>query len=115
MITKEQALGAQEFHYTGLRPCSRHIGPRGGVTQHIIVCRRSGATQTWKCDITRFRVPVRYSMWEHSEITQDNAADWHRAQDCPLLADGFTDTEAKAAWLSGTNRQSDQGISGFPK
>ena len=84
MITKEQALTAKEFHFTGKHECLRIEGPRGGLTLRQTVCRRSGQTQTWKRDTARFRVPVKYGLYESGEITQDNAQDWHAAGDCPL-------------------------------
>ncbi len=84
MITKEQALTANFFHYCGRVTCFSRVGPRGGVTTVITVCRRNGATQTWKKDVTRFRVPVKSGLYSYGEITQNNAGDWHTAEDCPL-------------------------------
>lgn len=84
MITREQALTAHHFHYTGKHDCKRTVGPRGGITTTITEVRCSGKTQTWKRDTTRFRVPVKYGMYEYSEINQDNAGDWHVGGDCPL-------------------------------
>lgn len=83
MITKEQAVTCDTFHYTGRHQCSRIIGSRGGITEHITRCRRSGKTQVWKRDAKRFRVPVKYGMYESGEITQDNAIDWHIESECP--------------------------------
>ena len=73
-----------EFHYTGRHECKRETGPRGGVTETITRVRRSGATQTWKRDPARFRVPVKYGLYESFEITERNAADFHLPEDCPL-------------------------------
>jgi hypothetical protein len=84
MVTKQQAMTATTFHYTGKGPCTRTVGPRGGITTRIIAVRRSGKTQTWKRDTARFRTPVRYGLYENTEITQDNAHDWHTEADCPL-------------------------------
>lgn len=89
MITKDQAMTANDFHYTGRYDCWRTVGPRGGITERITHVRRSGQTQTWKRSPERFRVPVKYGLYESSAITENNAEDWHTAEDCPLLADAL--------------------------
>mgnify|MGYP003394573501 FL=1 len=83
MITKEQAVRAHEFHYTGKQACHMSIGPRGGISAHKTVCRRNGQTRTWKRDVARFEVPIKYGLYEYSTINQNNAANWHVAEDCP--------------------------------
>lgn len=86
MITKEQALTANEFHFeNGAHKCRRVIGKRGGITDTIVRVRRNGKTQTWKRDTTRFRVPIKHGMYDYGEITLDNAMNFHTPQDCPLL------------------------------
>ena len=84
MVTKEEALTADVFHYNGKMVCFSTVGKRGGVKTVQTVCRRNGATQTWKRDVKRFRVPVKYGIYEYNAITQDNAADWHTEANCPL-------------------------------
>lgn len=84
MVIKEQALICNEFHYTGKHDCTQIIGPREGTKITIIAVRRSGKTQIWKRDIERFRVPVKYGLYESAEITNKNASDWHCAEDCPI-------------------------------
>jgi hypothetical protein len=84
MVTKEQALTATYFHYTGKHACSKHVGPRGGVTIKVTEVRRNGQTQVWKRDADKFRVPVKYGLREYSEITEQNAGDWHVAGDCEV-------------------------------
>ncbi len=86
MITKDQALSANTFHYVGRCNCTRTVGPRGGVTEKVTSCRRSGATKTWKTRPDHFRVPVKYGMYESGEVTHDNASEWHTAENCPLMA-----------------------------
>lgn len=83
MITKKQALDADRFHYG---ECSRETGPRGGVTEHVKVWRRTGSTKLWKTRPDEFRVPVQFGMRarDHSYITQDNAWDFHTEDECPL-------------------------------
>jgi len=84
MVTKEEALTANTFHYTGRHACRRAVGPRGGIIEHITTARRNGATKTWKTAAERFRVPVKWKFYEYGEITQENANEWHTAENCPL-------------------------------
>jgi hypothetical protein len=88
MVTKEQALTGDQFHYTGLHGCTRTIGPRGGETVKVTRVRRSGRTKTWKTRPGHFRVPVKYGLYESGEITHENAGDWHLAEECPLRDTG---------------------------
>jgi hypothetical protein len=91
MVTKEQAVSAgyrATFHYTGRNGgCKRTVGPRGGVTESIVSVRASGACQIWKRDAGRFRLPVKYGLYESSAIEQTSAVDFHLASDCPLLSE----------------------------
>ena len=84
-MTRDEALYADTFHFTGRHPCARIVGPRGGITEAITVAQRNGMTQTWKRDQTRFRVPVKHGFYEYAQITNDNAANWHTEATCPLL------------------------------
>ena len=84
MVTKEQALTANIFHYCGKTQCSSVIGKRGAVTVKQVVCRRNGKTQLWKRSAERFRVPVKCGLYTYGEITHDNAKDWHTEENCPL-------------------------------
>lgn len=90
MITKAQAIecgqGGGSIHYTGRHECKRHVGPRGGVTVSITRVRPSGRCQTWKTRPEEFRLPIKYGLYESSEITHWNAADFHLASECPLKA-----------------------------
>ncbi len=86
MITKEQATAAKHaevFHYTGRRDCRVKIGPRGGRREDVTRVRVSGMCKTWKTRPADFRLPVKYGLYESSAIDQTNAADFHRAEDCP--------------------------------
>lgn len=88
MITKAQATSlhyGQELHYTGRHACTRTVGPRGGVKMTVTTVRQSGQCKVWKRDPNRFRVPVKYGMYESSYIDETNCADYHLASDCPLL------------------------------
>lgn len=84
MITKHQALNADEFHYG---TCTRTVGPRGGITERVERWRRNGATQTWKTRPDEFRVPIKYGLRGYSSITSHNAYQFHLASECPLLAE----------------------------
>ena len=50
MVTLEQLLSraGDELHYTGSGPCKRTVGPRGGVTEHVVRVRPNGRVKTWK-------------------------------------------------------------------
>lgn len=96
MITKEIAvklgnwqsdLPTTELHYTGKHDCVRTIGPRGGIKEFVTLCRPSGKCHTWVTRPTEFKLPVKHGMYDNSYITQDNAADFHLASDCPLNQD----------------------------
>lgn len=78
MVTKEQALTAQEFHVEG--NCRRHIGPGGEVTVSRTVYWRNGKNRTYKQRPQAFEVPVKPSY----RVTQANAYLFHVAEDCPL-------------------------------
>ena len=82
MVTKEQALTAQDFH---CGPCRRSIGPRGGVKESSEAWRRNGATKTWKTRPNEFRVPLKHGLYDYGELTDGNAHLFHTAEDCPLL------------------------------
>ena len=88
MVTKEQAISAQHgdtFHYEGQHKCRQYVGPRGGVTENITRVRVTGLCQTWKRSPERFRLPVKYGLYESGAIDEHNAEQWHRAEDCPTL------------------------------
>ena len=81
MITKEQALTANEFHY---RECQRIVGPRGGVKLIQEIWRRNGKTQTWKTRPSEWRIPVKYGLFDYGRILDRDSYLWHTAEDCPL-------------------------------
>jgi hypothetical protein len=89
MITKAQAENVRELHF-GI--CTRHIGPRGGVTEYSEVWRRNGQVQTWK-RTEDFRFPIKWGLgmksWAHGYIDSrssgnENPSNWHLPEDCPL-------------------------------
>jgi len=87
MVTRSQLLDAKGYaqvHFTFNGPCTRLIGPRGGVKINVIAARQSGMVKTWKRDTERFLMPVRRGLYDNGYIDQDNAEYWHLADDCPL-------------------------------
>lgn len=87
MLTREQALTAMEFH---AGECTRKIGPRGGRKEHTECWRRIGKTKTWKRRPDMFRVPVKFGLYDHSNITEQEADRVHVAEECPLLDPEYT-------------------------
>lgn len=85
MITRDEALTANTFH---CGDCTRTVGPRGGVTIHQEVWRRTGQTHLWKTRPDEFRVPVKYGMGSTKSqnwyVDNDTAARFHTADNCPL-------------------------------
>lgn len=87
MITKQQAINLkhrQELHYTGKQECARMVGLKGGIIEKIVRVRVSGKCQTWKTRPDKFRVPVKYGLYENGEITHRNAIDFHLPSHCHL-------------------------------
>ena len=87
-MTKQECMDTktqwEEIHYTGKHECTKTIGPRKGEHVNITRVRASGKCQTWKRDEKRFRLPVKYGMYESSAIDQDNCEDFHLAVNCPI-------------------------------
>lgn len=81
MVTLEQALSADTFHFGD---CTRTVGPRGGVRVRMVVARRNGRTQTWKRNPDAFRVPVKAGLRDYGAITDTTAHRFHAAAECPL-------------------------------
>ena len=70
MITREQALTVDTFH-------ENH--ETGGK---IYRWRRNGQTQTWKRSPERFRIPVKYGLYQYGQITDLNAGGFHASAEC---------------------------------
>ena len=81
MLTKEDAINANEFHFGG---CIRTVGPRGGVIIHSIRVRRNGRTQVWKTRPEEWRVPVKQGFRDAFSITHKDATAFHTAENCQL-------------------------------
>lgn len=79
MITKQQAIEANEFH-PGM--CTILVGPRGGEVRKMGVWRRNGKTQTWKTRPDLWRIPIKYGLYGYGNIYESDAVGWHIAEDC---------------------------------
>lgn len=96
-LEQAKSLGrGDHVHYTGLQPCTRTVGPRGGVTTKFVDCRISGQPSTWKRYPDRVAVPVKYGMYEHSYITEHNLGEWHLASECPLRDSGKEEVDTNS-------------------
>lgn len=85
MVTKDQAMTCDEFHYG---TCTRTVEPRGGVTERVEHWRRNGRTITWKTRPDEFRLPVKYGMRGYGDIHHGNADQFHVAGECPIREEG---------------------------
>jgi len=74
------------LHYIGDRPCSRHTGPRGGITTDILKARVTGEPNLWKKSPGKVRVPIKHGFYNNGSINEDNCQFFHREADCPVLA-----------------------------
>lgn len=88
MVTLEQLLSraGDELHYTGSGPCKRTVGPRGGVTEHVVRVRPNGRVKTWKTRPGQFSAPYKYGIRARDQfrISEREASDYHVAAECPL-------------------------------
>ena len=68
--------------------CRITIGPRGGHTESIVCWRVSGCVRTWKRDVNRVEVPVKYGMYEHAVLDAHNCGKVHLESECvPRVVD----------------------------
>jgi hypothetical protein len=78
------------LHYDGpgprgkMQPCTRTVGPRGGVKDSAVVYRVNGNLQTWKREPGRFRLPIVRGLRDYQSIDQTNCMFFHEAKDCPV-------------------------------
>lgn len=82
MVTKDQAMTANEFHYG---TCSRLIGPKGGLRRMVQErWRRNGVTRTWVRNPERWEIPIKYGLRSYGYLNNKNAEHFHTVDDCPL-------------------------------
>jgi len=67
MITKEQAINKHNHYFT-------HVSFKNSMGK--VRCRRNGKTKTWVRSPERFRIPVKYGIYEYFYIDETNAKDW---------------------------------------
>jgi hypothetical protein len=91
-LTRDTAITADHFHHS--EDCAQSVtyGPRGGPRfPRTEEWRRNGATQTWKREPDRYRVPVKYGLRSYGSLTEHDGAPygpWHvgTATECDLGA-----------------------------
>lgn len=66
-LTRQTAMTARNFWH-------RTATYKNGITP--IEVRRNGATKTWKRQPDKFKIPVKYGMYEFFYITDADAAEW---------------------------------------
>ena len=81
-ITQEQADKSTLFHQEGLpqRTCDGARGPQRW--------RRNGKTQRWKRNPERFRIPVKYGLYDYAQITNEHQSSFHALEDCTVGVTG---------------------------
>lgn len=67
MIMLAQALAANNF---------THVSKKNADGTPVRA-RRNGSTKTWKRDLTKFRIPVKYGLKYCFYIDNDNAHEWN--------------------------------------
>lgn len=75
MITREEALIADRFHYQ-----IPTVFTKGG--KKCEVWRRNGKTQIWKTRPTHFRVPIKHGLYDYSQLWHHDAGTFHTEEAC---------------------------------
>lgn len=81
MITKQQAIQCDEFHFG---ECKKIKGSRGGERVYVKTVRRNGETKISKTRPEEFSLPVKYGMRDAFRISEREADAYHTVIDCPL-------------------------------
>ncbi len=65
----------KDFAAANLFYSAAMVAPRRSAVKEpkVFTWRRSGQTQTWKRDPERFRIPVKYGLYESNAITDTTA------------------------------------------
>ena len=69
MITKDQALTANNFEHASLK----------NADGTPLRARRNGATKVWKTKPLDFKIPFKHGLFIYGHITQINAHEWNVA------------------------------------
>jgi len=64
-VTKENQSGISTFYHVS----------KPNTTGRLRV-RRNGSTKTWKTRPEEFKIPVKYGLYEHGYIDQNNCHEW---------------------------------------
>lgn len=78
-MTQDQIINCRFFHLNSsceIRPNNR---------QYCV--RRTGKTKLWKRSPKRFKIPVKFGLYQSGYIDETNVQAWHASEDCPLLSD----------------------------
>lgn len=79
MITRDQAITANEFHTkrAAYSPHPRH------KYRACITWRRNGKTTLWKTRPEWFRAPVKYGLYAYGAVSHMNASEFYVPEECP--------------------------------
>jgi len=76
MIDKETALTLERGDI---------VHANNGCATKIYKWRAYGVCKTWKRQPNRFRLPIKFGLYQYWEINQDNAYLFHLESECPAL------------------------------
>jgi hypothetical protein len=86
-MTLEQALTLKRGQELHAGRCVRHVGPHGGVHEHVEKWRVTGKLKRRRGVGLRFSVPIRHGLRDNMYLTDYNREHFHLASECPLLDD----------------------------
>ena len=70
MITREQALNADQFHYYN------------AYKHKCDIWRRNGQTKLWKTRPAHFQVPVKFGLYAYDYVDHTNMSSFHLPENC---------------------------------
>jgi hypothetical protein len=77
VITKEQAMLA------GTHGAIFHENSEC-TTKRVVRWRANGRCKIWKRDLTRWQLPIKFGLYSHGYLTNENAHEYHLEGDCPV-------------------------------
>lgn len=78
-VTIDDARKGGVFHFT---PAESQVDGRG--KPRIERWRTNGRLKVWQREPWRFSLPIKHGLRDYSYLTDLNAHEFHREQDCPL-------------------------------
>jgi hypothetical protein len=78
-MTKEQIETANVFHHGTCRVSLRD----GKLAVESRIFKRHGKTRRWKDDPEAFAIPIRHGVANHATLHNNNASEFHLAEECP--------------------------------